>query len=70
MTSIQKTSREMMTRARLREASGRAAVFAAAELLTARMFFRFAILVYPRAPGFIQNPLARVTVKLQITFKP
>lgn len=42
MTSIQKTSREMMTRARLREASGRA-FDRAAEL--ARMFLSFVMLM-------------------------
>ena len=42
MMSIQKTSREMMTRARLREASGRA-FDRAAEL--ARMFLSFVILM-------------------------
>jgi hypothetical protein len=56
MTSIQKTRREMIMRARLREASGRA-VDRAAEF--ARIFLRFAILMchaLRRLNGIVRRP--------------
>lgn len=74
MTSIQKTSREMMTRARLREASGRA-LDRAAEL--ARMFLwlslKYVMRPWPMVVRFllsVPQSVIRMTGKIKILSKP